>query len=326
MKTNHILEGSVFDRLKDIEDESIQCVVTSPPYWCLRDYGTAEWEGGDENCEHKVGRATRGGLSEMQSGNIGGFGDESIKNGGKCPKCGAIRKDKQLGLEETPEEFVDNLVKMFREIKRVLREDGTVWLNLGDSYFGSSGQGGKTEKQTTNTGSYHSHTRKSNTLKTKDLCGIPWRVAFALQSDGWYLRQDIIWHKPNPMPESVQDRCTKAHEYIFLLTKSAKYFYDVDAVKEESTDDTDSLRNKRSVWTITTKPYKEAHFATFPPELPELCIKAGSREGDIVLDPFFGSGTTGWVAQRLGRKWIGVELNPEYIKIAEKRFMQLELF
>ena len=274
MKTNYILEGSVFDRLKDIEDESIQCVVTSPPYWGLRDYG-----------EHE-----------------------------------------QLGLEETPEEFVDNLVKMFREIKRVLREDGTVWLNLGDSYFGSSGQGGKTEKQTTNIGSYHSHTRKSNTLKTKDLCGIPWRVAFALQSDGWYLRQDIIWHKPNPMPESVQDRCTKAHEYIFLLTKSAKYFYDVDAVKEESTDDTDSLRNKRSVWTITTKPYKEAHFATFPPELPELCIKAGSREGDIVLDPFFGSGTTGWVAQRLGRKWIGVELNPEYIKIAEKRFMQLELF
>ena len=163
-------------------------------------------------------------------------------------------------------------------------------------------------------------------IKPKDLVGIPWRVAFALQSDGWYLRQDIIWHKPNPMPESVQDRCTKAHEYIFLLTKSAKYFYDVDAVKEESTDDTDSLRNKRSVWTITTKPYKEAHFATFPPELPELCIKAGSREGDIVLDPFFGSGTTGWVAQRLGRKWIGVELNPEYIKIAEKRFMQLELF
>ena len=321
-----VIQGDVREVLKTLDDESVQCVVTSPPYWGLRDYGTATWEGGDENCEHKVGRATRGGLSEMQSGNIGGFGDESIKNGGKCPKCGAIRKDKQLGLEETPEEFVDNLVKMFREIKRVLREDGTVWLNLGDSYFGSSGQGGKTEKQTTNTGSYHSHTRKSNTLKTKDLCGIPWRVAFALQSDGWYLRQDIIWHKPNPMPESVQDRCTKAHEYIFLLTKSAKYFYDVDAVKEESTDDTDSLRNKRSVWTITTKPYKEAHFATFPPELPELCIKAGSREGDIVLDPFFGSGTTGWVAQRLGRKWIGVELNPEYIKIAEKRFMQLELF
>ena len=362
MKTNYILQGSVFDRLKDIEDESIQCVVTSPPYWCLRDYGTAEWEGGDENCEHKVGRATRGGLSEMQSGNIGGFGDESIKNGGKCPKCGAIRKDKQLGLEETPEEFVDNLVKMFREIKRVLREDGTVWLNLGDSYFGSSGQGGKTEKQTTNTGSYHSHTRKSNTLKTKDLVGIPWRVAFALQSDGWYLRQDIIWHKPNPMPESVQDRCTKSHEYIFLLTKSAKYFYDADAVREPVSEislkraeygwdcDRPSTknasmngkgihtkkmgnrfvnpdgRNKRSVWTITTKPYKEAHFATFPPELPELCIKAGSREGDIVLDPFFGSGTTGWVAQRLGRKWIGVELNPEYIKIAEKRFMQQELF
>ena len=331
MKTNHILEGSVFDRLKDIEDESIQCVVTSPPYWCLRDYGTAEWEGGDENCEHKVGRATRGGLSEMQSGNIGGFGDESIKNGGKCPKCGAIRKDKQLGLEETPEEFVDNLVKMFREIKRVLREDGTVWLNLGDSYARTPSsqvsQAGLCASNNDDKKYEYSHKKDyGNVIKPKDLVGIPWRVAFALQSDGWYLRQDIIWHKPNPMPESVQDRCTKAHEYIFLLTKSAKYFYDVDAVKEESTDDTDSLRNKRSVWTITTKPYKEAHFATFPPELPELCIKAGSREGDIVLDPFFGSGTTGWVAQRLGRKWIGVELNPEYIKIAEKRFMQLELF
>ena len=312
MKTNYILEGSVFDRLKDIEDESIQCVVTSPPYWGLRDYG-----------EHE-----------------------------------------QLGLEETPEEFVDNLVKMFREVKRVLRKDGTIWLNLGDSYFS---QGTNMDRNWDNRQKNFSKGKPKinlnhNILKQKDLCGIPWRVAFALQSDGWYLRQDIIWHKPNPMPESVQDRCTKAHEYIFLLTKSAKYFYDVDAVREPVSEislkraeygwdcDRPSTknasmngkgihtkkmgnrfvnpdgRNKRSVWTITTKPYKEAHFATFPPELPELCIKAGSREGDIVLDPFFGSGTTGWVAQRLGRKWIGVELNPEYIKIAEKRFMQQELF
>ena len=328
MKTNHILQGSVFDRLKDIEDESIQCVVTSPPYWGLRDYGTAEWEGGDENCEHKIGRFEHS-VSSKQKSNSASAGHQAKE---KCPKCGAVRKDKQLGLEETPEEFVDNLVKMFREVKRVLRKDGTVWLNLGDSYIGG-GRGydyckdGTVQMAHIKAGvKYGKPTGKIKGLKAKDLCGIPWRVAFALQSDGWYLRQDIIWHKPNPMPESVQDRCTKAHEYIFLLTKSAKYFYDVDAVKEESTDDTDSLRNKRSVWTITTKPYKEAHFATFPPELPELCIKAGSKEGDIVLDPFFGSGTTGWVAQRLGRKWIGVELNPEYIKIAEKRFMQLELF
>ena len=194
----------------------------------------------------------------------------------------------------------------------------------------------------------------SSGYKSKDLVGIPWRVAFALQADGWYLRQDIIWHKPNPMPESVRDRCTKAHEYIFLLTKSAKYFYDADAISEQSKypdDDRKSrtkthqkyagkghhntvaygsatyeTRNKRSVWRINTKPYKEAHFAVFPEELPTLCIKAGSEEGDVVLDPFFGSGTTGWVAQRLGRKWIGIEINAEYIKIAEKRFAQKELF
>ena len=218
------------------------------------------------------------------------------------------------------------MVEVFRQIKRVLKHDGTVWLNLGDSY-----------------------------VNGKQLTGIPWRVAFALQADGWWLRQDIIWHKPAPMPESVTDRCTKSHEYIFLLTKSAKYFYDADAIRENKgtfstrkasplaivdsgvlkspgihggfdKDITVEGRNKRTVWTIPTAPYKEAHFAVFPPKLPELCIKAGSSEGDIVLDPFFGSGTTGWVAQRLGRKWIGIELNEEYIKIAEKRFAQQEMF
>ena len=199
----------------------------------------------------------------------------------------------------------------------------------------------------------HLHSGGVKGLPQKNLIGIPWRVAFALQSDGWYLRQDIIWHKPNPMPESVQDRCTKSHEYIFLLTKSPKYFYDADAIREKTlaqdnlnrdrdntklnntpvrtrmaglkTNDYES-RNKRSVWSITTKPYKEAHFATFPPDLPELCIKAGSPKDGVVLDPFFGSGTTGWVAQRLGRKWIGIELNPEYIEIADKRFAQQDLF
>ncbi len=432
MQYNHIYQGNVFDRLKDIPDQSIQCVVTSPPYYGLRNYNV----------------------------------------------------DGQLGLEDTPEEYVENLVKVFREVRRVLKDDGTVWLNLGDSYTNS-----------------------------KQLVGIPWRAALALQSDGWYLRQDIIWHKPNPMPESIKDRCTKAHEYIFLLSKSAKYFYDADAIKTPLKDEsmrrlmqdienqkgsgtpsksngnmkavggkdwqsnmagsglkikghkgyfdkdgnpicgpmanrksvweidlktgkygslenesknrqgmnkargekivvtrpllptqdefvsfirertnaklladssdipltkiehwfrrdssgfaypsiedwnkikdlindwsgeyqkmdkkltevdyhTDEIRtkggvNRRSVWRINTKPYKGAHFATFPPELPELCIKAGSSEGDVVLDPFFGSGTTGWIAQRLGRKWIGIELNPEYIELAEKRFVQHELF
>ena len=277
MKTNYTLVGDVLDKLKDLPEESIQCCVTSPPYWGLRNY----------------------------------------------------QEEKQLGLEETPEEFVENMVKVFREVKRVLKKDGTVWLNIGDTYY------------------------------NKSLAGIPFRVAFALQQDGWYLRQDIIWHKPNPMPESVKDRCTKSHEYIFLLTKSPKYYYDIDAIREplaessigrleqdidnqvgttranggaktngnlKAVGDVDLGRNKRSVWTITTKPYSEAHFAVFPPELPTLCIKAGSKEGDIVLDPFMGSGTTAWVAQRLSRKWIGVELNPEYVKIIEKRVAQQELF
>jgi DNA modification methylase len=278
------------------------------------------------------------------------------------------------------------MVEVFRQIKRVLKHDGTVWLNLGDSYASSIKGDNRTREEKQKKSNLNKNKNpeldksqyiKQGTykvvhgLKTKDLVGIPWRVAFALQADGWYLRQDIIWHKPNPMPESVTDRCTKSHEYIFLLSKSAKYFYDADAIREKAKyynitgmdatgykdahsfngkhknlmdkgqnihsmhvkrskgkgePDTEGKRNKRSVWKITTKPYKEAHFAVFPEELPTLCIKAGSEEGDVVLDPFFGSGTTGWVAQRLGRKWIGIELNEEYIKIANKRFIQQDLF
>jgi len=349
---NNILQGNVNDKLKEIEADSIQCVVTSPPYWGLRDYGTASWEGGDENCQHIEPRQVRGKNTAKQRSNNQGEGGSTWEI---CQHCGAKRIDQQIGLEKTPEEYVENMVKVFREIKRVLRDDGTLWLNLGDSYNGSSSKGGI---GIVNTKKYHdtcdtNHRRNAKNLKQKDLIGIPWRVAFALQADGWYLRQDIIWHKPNPMPESVTDRCTKSHEYIFLLSKSAKYFYDNDAIAEKTLtmDNSDrdrdltklnntngqprhggfqhnqyQTRNKRSVWTINTKPYKDAHFAVFPPKLPELCIKAGSSEGDVILDPFFGSGTTGWVAQRLGRKWIGIELNPEYIKIAEKRFIQRELF
>ena len=315
-EVNTILQGDVIERLKDIEDNTIQCVVTSPPYWGLRDYG----------------------------------------------------EDNQLGLEETPEEYVENMVKVFREVKRALKDDGTLWLNLGDTYVANKGNSkagfneryfGKKFKTDKQSDTYkNTNITIKNPNAPKNLVGIPWRVAFALQQDGWYLRQDIIWHKPNPMPESVTDRCTKSHEYIFLLTKSANYYYDAESIKEPSIEygrdkrsdkgniryegkrtidkegkngqqsfvTINEKRNKRSVWKINTKPYKNAHFAVFPEKLPELCIKAGSKKGDIVLDPFFGSGTTGYVAQRLYRKWLGIELNPEYIKIANKRFVQQELF
>jgi DNA modification methylase len=533
-----LLQGNVIEVLKILPDESVQCVVTSPPYYGLRDYGTAKWEGGDPECDHKK-------LYDMSKSGLEGGKDTqkaSLYYKDTCGKCGAIRIDSQIGLEPTPEAYVTKLVEVFREVRRVLRKDGCVFLNLGDSYMGSGGahkpehanpglsrsayRGGVPHAKTYDTsdkepvnyqdrdcfceslcdecrrayliGKSHSdnlhasmqfvspsltihehkesqiahlptsdfenqedHNSNANQdfenlqdlegerllsspastpgvsfqplrdeclpkdtllvcplcsrsflpsfqecgckkvsqsdnhsvsfstqdqdenklnkdeidgalvdhtwdktfdffsyphytteyhLKPKDLIGIPWRVAFALQADGWWLRQDIIWAKPNPMPESVTDRCTKAHEYIFILTKSARYYYDTEAVKEQANypndkrrplgskgawqidgrlqgengggrpyDHNTSKRNARSVWTITTKPFKGAHFATFPPEIPERCIKAGSKVGDIVLDPFSGAGTVALVAQRLGRKSIGIDLNPEYIKIAEER-------
>ena len=353
---NEIIQGNVLEKPKYMKEKYVQCVVTSPPYWELRDYGTATWVGGYSNCSHKreskKSEKTITGHKKFEEMN--GVGDAIYKS--KCNKCGAVRKDEQIGLEDTPEEYVANMVKVFREVKRVLKDDGTLWLNLGDSYFMSSMRGVNSEFKSidqSKQGIVGINKKIPKGLKPKDLVGIPWRVAFALQADGWYLRQDIIWHKPNPMPESVKDRCTKAHEYIFLLSKSANYYYDKDAIAEKtltmdnSNRDRDNqklnntpgrtritglktnnyeTRNKRSVWKINTKPYKEAHFAVFPEKLPELCIKAGSKKGDVILDPFFGSGTTGWVAQRLGRKWLGIELNPEYIKIAKKRFQQIELF
>ena len=306
---NTVLIGDVFDKIKEIEDNTVQCIVTSPPYWGLRDYGN----------------------------------------------------DSQIGLEPTPESFVNNMVKVFREAKRVLKDDGTLWLNLGDSYARTPNsvdpQGGLCAS-TDNDKKYNfAHKKEYGNIKPKDLVGIPWRVALALQADGWYLRQDIIWHKPNPMPESVKDRCTKAHEYIFLLSKSPHYKYNADAIKTAYKSGTtgggqiggskgnskEGLKaklakseqgffkmaegsNRRSVWKIPVKPYAGAHFATFPEKLPELCIKAGSDKGDIVLDVFFGSGTTGWVAQRLSRQWIGIELNPKFAKIANERFKQQQLF
>jgi len=310
----HIIEGDVIDGLRTMADESVNCCVTSPPYWGLRDYG----------------------------------------------------HDGQIGLEETPEAYVSKMVEVFREVKRVLRNDGTLWLNLGDSYNaynGGAGPGSKLSKTQTEerpklqTG----FGLRAKSMKPKDLVGIPWRVAFALQADGWYLRQDIIWSKPNPMPESVTDRCTKAHEYVFLLSKSGRYWYDADAVKEEATypddkrrplvskgawqmdgrvqrengggvaydHDTDR-RNRRSVWHIATQPFPGAHFAVMPQKLVEPCVLAGCPEGGLVLDPFTGSGTVGIVACRLGRRFVGCELNPEYVAMAEKRLFdetkQLWLF
>ena len=305
-----ILQGNCIETLQKLDDESINTCITSPPYWGLRDYGTAEWIGGDPDCPHmrttKISKDTSTGHKAMfEKGSV--VGDAIYKK--ECPKCGAVRKDSQLGLEETPEEFVDNLVKVFREVKRVLRDDGTVWLNLGDSY--SSGGRTTTTNQSLRGDKDYGVTRPkpSKGIKPKDLIGIPWRVALALQQDGWYLRQDIIWHKPNPMPESVKYRCTKAHEYIFLLSKNVKYYFDNEAIKEDSkyhgkdkksdkgniryegkrTSNKDTKaqqsfvtinpkKNKRSVWTITTKPFKGAHFATFPKDLIEPCVLAGCPE------------------------------------------------
>jgi len=311
LELNKIYNMDCLEGLKQLPDNSINCCVTSPPYWGLRDYG-----------------------------------------------C-----DGQMGLESSPDEYVSKMVEVFREVKRVLRKDGTLWLNLGDSYAMKFG-GGKGRKSGTTKAAVDEIEKPPREipsgLKPKDLVGIPWRVAFALQADGWYLRSDIIWHKPNAMPESVTDRPTKAHEYIFLLSKSKKYYYDADSIREplseqrakqagELVDPGNDAkkrkkqiehdkkrgsgghfdghkwrmnplgRNKRSVWTVATKPFKEAHFATFPPDLIKSCILAGCPKDGIVLDPFMGSGTTGMVAAMYQRNFIGFELNPEYCKMAEKR-------
>ena len=228
-------------------------------------------------------------------------------------------EDCQIGLEESPEEYIQNLVEVFREVRNLLTEDGTLWVNIGDSYYNyRPGKGQGLVKQTvskTKQDLPDKCSRRGNKLeglKEKDLIGIPWMLAFALRADGWYLRQDIIWNKPNPMPESVRDRCTKSHEYVFLLSKNQNYYFDVDAIKEPT-------RRKRSVWNVQTKPYRGSHFAVYPPELIEPCILAGSEEGDIVLDPFMGSGTTAMVAKSLGRHYMGCELHEDYGNLIKKR-------
>jgi DNA modification methylase len=351
-----IIQGDVLDGLRSLPSEIVQTCVTSPPYYGLRDYGTATWKGGRKGCKHKPVVKPR---SERPSSGLHslGYTDACQQPAYRdvCGLCGARRVDLQIGLEETPEAYVARLVAVFREVRRVLKKDGTCWLNLGDSYAG-----GKTGRADHGSSDPAVKLRGNSAgavapgaiaqrgvpagLKPKDIIGVPWRVAFALQADGWYLRQDIIWAKPNPMPESVRDRCTKAHEYVFLLAKSERYLYDSEAVKEQSAgrerfgntgrkmavhiDRQDGARrdmrkqqtrNRRSVWTIVPRPYKGAHFAVMPEGLVEPCILAGSRPGDLVLDPFTGSGTVGVVALRHGRRFVGTELNPEYIGLAEQR-------
>jgi site-specific DNA-methyltransferase (adenine-specific) len=274
----------------------------------MRDYGTAEWEGGDAVCDH-VADASK---TMKQRGQKNRPSRESTKTKGyyadTCAKCGAKRIDSQIGLEESPEDYVTTLVAVFREARRVLRDDGTLWLNLGDSYA------------TANSG-------YSGDQANKNLLGIPWRVAFALQADGWYLRSDIIWHKPNPMPESVTDRPTSAHEHIFLLAKNERYHFDAEAVREPlavvGSRDVPVDRNIRNVWTVPTRPYKDAHFATFPKRLIRPCILAGCPRGGTVLDPFGGAGTTGIVANNLGCNAILIELNPEYVAMSKNRLRQV---
>jgi len=348
-----ILIGDVFSRIETISDKSINCCVTSPPYYGLRDYGTAKWIGGNESCDHKIPASEH---DPKRAGGDMGSSHTIRFNRDKCYKCGAIREDKQIGIEETPNDYIQKLTKVFQEVWRVLRDDGTLWVNIGDSYCHnvlthntkSPVQGCK-KRGTTHDFPYRDFSGTG--MKTKDIIGIPWMLAFALRGAGWYLRQDIIWAKPNPMPESVTDRCTKAHEYIFLLSKSRKYYFDYEIIKEpavsplrareklngESSVDTKmrgnssccgvetDKRNKRSVWSVATRPYKGAHFATFPPALIEPCILAGCPEGGVVLDIFAGSGTTGKVANDNNRNFIGIEINPNYVDIMKQRIGSFEV-
>lgn len=313
---NRIDIGNCIDLMKQYAEDGVkvQCCVTSPPYYGLRSYLNSESD--DKHLE--------------------------------------------IGLEQSPEEYIEKMVEVFRGVKEILADDGILWVNIGDSYAANrtyqvpSTKGGNKHSDSQAAGGKGS--KVPDGLKPKDLIGIPWMLAFALRKDGWYLRQDIIWHKPNPMPESVRDRCTKAHEYVFLLSKSEKYFFDSESVKEDSvTSIEDQIakrnksdhkgqrdngmrdttagfnkitktypkRNRRSVWTVTTKPYKGAHFATFPPDLIEPCILAGSKEGDIIFDPFMGSGTTAGVALAHNRQYLGCDLNPEYQHLHSDRIKQV---
>jgi len=348
---NKIEFGNCLEIMQRWIDEGVKVntCVTSPPYYGLRDYGTATWIGGDKDCNHWRDSHTSERTTTGQKNSVkhGGIADSIYKS--VCKKCGAIRQDQQLGLEETPQQYVESMVRVFRLVRELLTDDGTLWVNIGDSY--SSGGRTSTINQSLRGGTEYGVTRPPviEGIKQKDLIGIPWMLAFALREDGWYLRQDIIWHKPNPMPESVRDRCTKAHEYIFLLSKSPKYYFDNESIKEDAIhsnrkagnakpqkgtyekfmDTRGGLfdaqqkvyekRNKRDVWSVNVKPYKGAHFATYPVDLIEPCIKAGCPDGGIVLDPFMGSGTTAQVAIANNKQYLGCELNTEYKYLQDQR-------
>jgi DNA modification methylase len=284
-----IIQGDCVQKLTRLKPRTVNTCITSPPYWLLRDYGTGRWVGGRADCDHLGDTMRAWTISNATKAPREFYREE-------CPKCGAKRvDDKQLGLEETPERFLRNMVRVFRFVKNALRNDGTLWLNMGDSY--------------------HHHNLQLN--------GMPWRLALALQEDGWILRQDIIWHKPNPMPESVKNRCTKAHEYIFLFSKTKKYYFDHKGIMEEAVYE-EGLRAKRSVWTQAGDSAPQSdHFATYPQKLIEPCVIAGSPKGGVVLDPFAGLGTTGIVAENLGRDSIMIELSKEYIREMKKRIKKL---
>jgi site-specific DNA-methyltransferase (cytosine-N4-specific) len=255
-----IIYGDALSSLRRLLSGSVQCIVTSPPYWGLRDYNF----------------------------------------------------ERQIGLEESLPQYINRLTEIFHEAKRVMADDGVLWLNIGDG-FTSGNRGWRAPDKKNPARAMSTRPNTPDGLKSKDLLGVPWRLAFALQDDGWYLRTDIVWNKPNAMPESVKDRPNRSHEFIFMLTKSERYRYDRQAVVEQNG------RNLRSVWNVNTKPFAPAHFATFPPSLIKPCILSSSSPGDIILDPFFGSGTVGEVAQGYGRKYVGIELNPDYVEIATKR-------
>lgn len=385
MEIDVVYNEDCLEGLKKLPDNSVDCCVTSPPYYALRDYGTGHWEGGSVECKHESAtRKSRFDYSmEKSKKRSTSRGTDVTLHEKVCPDCGAVYVDNQIGLEETPQAYIDRLTEVFMEVYRVLKPEGTLWVNIGDSYVTKpksnyDGKGKGLNDKSYGTGDttlgYKEQADRYkimlDTYKNKDLIGIPWMLAFNLRSKGWYLRQDIIWHKPNPMPESVTDRCVKSHEYVFLFSKSRKYYFDYEQIQEKATTNENRphgivrnrlfdynskqnnypeaylhrrtqnqgyakagghrdcsggfspnsvVRNKRDVWSVPTKPDTVAHFATYPEELIRPCILAGCPMGGVVLDPFMGSGTTARCARRWNRHFIGFELNPDYIKIINKK-------